>query len=185
MPKVRWGIDASIIDEWDRSSQYKPYTGPTPPNAVYQWRIKVLKYAAATNEKHPQLRIGLELVPRESNRDEKRYRDFFVMEFRSIAPTNAFAYAPFLDAIGVSSAEFTQSTITDREGNVTKIGRWRNTGDTLIMGQLVDRDDQNGKSRKAIDWMGAVEEPDEYGDDEYDEEIDEEYDDDDDDGEAF
>lgn len=170
MPRANWGIDAEVIDGFDRETQYAPYTGPEPTNAVYQWQIKVLKFVAGNREKHPQMRVGLELVPR--NTEEKKYyrkgQGYFIMMFLSISEKNAFTYAPFCDAIGISGKEFTTRTITDEDGNVKKIGSWRNDGSTLILGQLRDGVDQNNKPRKEIGWVGPVtdeDEGEEYTDD--------------------
>jgi hypothetical protein len=170
MPRVRWGIKASDVDEFDRDSQYKPYDGPIPSNGVYQFQVKVLKYAAATSDKLPQLRIGLELVPRAGRKDERKYGGYFIMMFAPVSTRTAFRYVPFLDAIGVSGDDFERSTVTDNEGNITKIGKWRNDGQEIILAELKDSADQNGNARKDVGWMGYIPE----GDDEGDEEIEEE-----------
>lgn len=179
MPRVRWGISGKSIDDFDRSTQFTPYTGPIPPSAVYQWQIKTLKSIAPTREKLPQLRVGLELVPR--RKDEERYEGYFIVAFLNIGPKNEFTYVPFLDAIGVSGSDFENRTIADAEGKVQKIGKWRNTGEEQIMAQLADGQDQHGKPRKEIKWFGPLTDDDdgEEGEDYDDEEI-EEYDDEDD-----
>lgn len=170
MPKANWGIGSSDVDEFDRESQFKPYTGPIPPNGVYVWNINVLKFMAATKEKLPQLRIGLELVPREDVADEEVYEKYFIMAFLSITEKTAFAYVPFLDAIGVTGREFTDRTITDEEGNIKKIGKWRNTGEELVLAQLKDGTDADNKPIKKIGWFGAFEVDEDDEDDEYYEE---------------
>lgn len=183
MPKVRWGISAADVDQFDRERQYTPYAGPIPPNGVYRWKIKVLKHIAGTKEKFPQLRIGLELVPR-PGRDEKKYKGYFIMAFPPVSENTDFRYVPFLDAIGVSGREFAAQTMTDEDGNIRKIGRWRNTGDVHIAAEQKDGTDQNGNPRKEVGWMGpdpgnAKDEDDD--DDEYEDELDdEEYDEDED-----
>ena len=166
MPIVDWGIGAEAVDDFDRDSQFKPYAGPVPPNAVYQWRIKIAKFVDGTKDKWPQLRLGLELVPRSDIPEEKRYKNYFVMFFGSITPDTAFNYAPFCDAIGVTGREFARKTQTDEEGNIRRIGNWRNDGKTLILGQLTDKADQNGNPRKTIGWMGPVDTECEADDDE-------------------
>lgn len=174
MPRVRWGISSGDIDDFDRSSQYAPYTGPIPPNGVYEWLVKVLKYIPGTRDKHPQLRIGLELVPREDRKDERQYSGYFAMAFLPITDKTAFRYVPFLDALGVSGKEFTERTVTDEDGNIKKIGQWRNDGKEIIAAQLADGQDQNGAPRKELAWFGPVAEIDDDEEDEYDEEIEEE-----------
>jgi len=181
MGRVNWGIKASDVDEFDRDSQYKPYDGPVPSNGVFQFQVKVLKYAAATKDKVAQLRVGLELVPRKGRKDERKYGGYFIMLFAPVTPRTGFRYVPFLDAIGVSGDEFERSTITDTEGNITKIGKWRNDGQEIILAELKDGVDQNNNPRKEIGWMGYVPEEDDEGDEEiaeedYEEEYDEEED---------
>lgn len=171
MPRVNWNIGKEVIDDFDRESSFKPYAGKIPPNAVYRWRVKTLKTAAGTREKNPRLQAGLELVPREGA--EKQYAGYFIMKFMAIAETNAWTYVPFLDAIGVSSAEFTKGTVVDEDGNVRKIGNWRMDGKTEILGQLADGTDGEGNPRKEMKWVGAVDEDeiidDEAAEEEYDE----------------
>ncbi len=186
MPRANWGISKGTVENFDRErqNQFKPYDGPIPLNAVYRWRVNRLQFVAGTREKNPQLRIGLTLVPR--SRDEKRYEGYRLMLYPPIADNTAFRYVPFLDALGVSEREFREGTITDEEGNIKKMGRWRNTGDATIKGELVDETDQNGQLRKTIKWMGADtgevfedDSEDDYdGDDEYAEDEDGEWDDD-------
>lgn len=175
MPKANWGIRSSDVDNFDRDAQYKPYDGPVPVNGVYQWQVKKLQFIAATGKQLPQLRIGLELIPR--NTEEKRYQGYFTMVFAPVSDRTAFRYVPFLDAIGVSGRDFETKTIIDNEGNIKSIGRWRNDAKTMIKGELKDDQDQHGNPRKTIGWMGAA---DEAGDFESDD--DEEYYDDDDEG---
>ena len=166
MPKANWGVSSADVDEFDRDSQYTPYTGPIPPNAVYEWDIKVLKFIAGTKEKNPQLRVGLELVPREG-RNEEDYEGYFTMAFLHVTDKTAFRYVPFLDAIGVSGREFTDRTITDEEGNIKKIGSWRNTGEEMICAELKDGE-WNGVARKEIGWMGPITDDDGDDDEDYD-----------------
>ncbi len=188
MPKVKWGITSGDIDDFDRESQYKPYDGPIPSNGVYEWTIKKLQYVAATKGKLPQLRIGLELVPRKGRKEERRYAGYFIMSFPPVSNRTAFRYVPFLDAIGVSGRDFADRTITDEDGNIKKIGQWRNTGEEMIAAELKDGMDQNNQPRKEIGWMGPLgEEYDDEADDEeeeYDDE-EEEYDEDEEGDEPF
>jgi len=175
MPRVNWGVSARDIDNFDRDTQYKPYDGPTPTNGVYQFKLKVLKAIAGTRAKNPQLRIGLELVPRKGRTDERQYAGYFLMAFAPISDKTGFRYIPFLDAIGVSGKDFEERTIVDTEGNIKKIGRWGNTGNEMIMAEIKDGQDKDGNSRKDIGWMGpltddvAAEDPED--DEEYDDEL--------------
>lgn len=163
MPRANWGIDATDVDDFDRDGQYKPYAGPIPQNGVYEWNIKALKFAGATKDKFPQIRVGLELAPRE-DRDEDQYEGYFIMAFLTVSDKTRWQYVPFLDAIGVSGSEFTRRTITDEEGNIKKIGKWRNTGDEFIAAELRDNDpDFISKNPKKIGWIGAL--PDDGEDD--------------------
>ncbi|HEY6020273.1 MAG TPA: hypothetical protein VIY48_10325 [Candidatus Paceibacterota bacterium] len=159
MPRVNWGVEASDVDSFDRESQYTPYSGPIPPNAVYQWKVKVAKFIAGTRDKFPQLRIGLELAPR-AEYDEKRYKGYFIMAFIPVSDKTAFRYVPFLDALGVSGSDFTRKTLTDEEGNIKRIGAWKHDGNTLILAEKRDGQDGNGNSRPEVGWIGPVDESD-------------------------
>ena len=150
MPKVNWGIGAADIDDFDRDSQYVPYAGPIPADGMYLWQIKILQSIAGTKDKYPQLRIGLELIPREDHDGEEQYEGYFLMAFLPITEKTSWRYVPFLDAIGVNGAEFVRGTLTDEEGNVKKIGRWKNSGEELVLAQLKTGTDQAGSPRKEI-----------------------------------
>jgi hypothetical protein len=157
MPRFDWGISSDVIDNYDRSKeQFVPYSGPIPPNGVYAFTVKRLKYVSAKVGRSIKatLRIGLELKPR--NTAEKEYAGYFVMTFRAVRATNAFSYVHFIDAIGVSGTDFVSRTVGDAEGNIQKIGRWRNDGKQVILAQVVDKDDQNGQTRKDIGWIGTA-----------------------------
>lgn len=175
MPRVRWGIKATTVDNFDRDSQYKPYDGPIPMNGVYQFRVKLLRYVPKTADKLPQLRVGLELVPREGRREERRISGFWIMAFLPVSDKTAFRYVPFLDAIDVTGEDFELRTSTDTDGNITRIGQWRNDGKQLILAELKDGQDEKGNPRKEIGYMTYV--PDDEEEDE--EEDDEDYDDED------
>lgn len=156
MPKANWGISSSDVDDFDRDSQFKPFIGDPPPSGVvYLWTIKKLVMVSATDEKTPQLRVGLALRPQ--NRAQKKYEGYYITNFLPIADNTAFRYAPLLDAFGVSGRDFTSRTIIDEQGNIQKIGQWRNTGDFVIAAQLLDNDpDYVSKNPKKIGWMGEA-----------------------------
>lgn len=153
MPKARWpGLDVDTIDDWDRDSQIKRYAGPTPPDGVYIWCIKYLKKLSGTRNKNPQLRVGLELVPREGSdyKGEHRYKGYFTMDFIPVANNTAFRYVPLLDVLGVSGRDFVENMQTDDDGNVRKIGKWVNKGQTLVAAELVTGEDEKGNPRKEV-----------------------------------
>lgn len=183
MPVARWGIDASDVDDFDRSTQFTPYRGPQPPvGRVFDFCIKNLKYIAATRESVPQLRVGLELDPNPRRKDEEKYRGYYTTAFLDIADNMKWKYVPFLDAIGVSGKDFANRTIVDEDGNIKKIGKWKNSGEELISVQLKENN-YKGKTTIQTGWMGPCLEDDEEADDDYDEEVedpDAEYDEEDD-----
>jgi len=167
MPRASWGIEAADVDDFDRDSQFKPYAGPpVPVGQVYLWTIKVLKYAARTKEKNPQLRVGLELVPRDGY-DEEDYEGYFIMAFLTVTKKTDWKYVPFLDAIGVTGKEFATRTMYDEDGNVQRIGSWKNDKDTLVLADLRIGEDQHGEPKKEIGTFMPYEDEDEgeYEDD--------------------
>ena len=158
MPRANWNISADVIDDWDRDSQFVPYSGPVPPNRVYKWQITALTYAPGEGKKRAQLSIGLTLVAR--TKEEKEYEGYRCWKNAWPSPKNQFTYVPFLDALGVSGADFERRCNIDEEGNILGIGRWHNNGRTLILGQREDNvwvDNQGATHNdKSVGWVGAV-----------------------------
>lgn len=187
MPTVNWGISASDVDDFDRSSQFTPYRGKLPPNAVYDWEVKKLQFVAGTQKKNPQLRVGLELVPRDKS--EEKYAGYFIMDFIPVMDKTQWRYVPLLDALGISGRDFATKTRTDSDGNIIRIGRWALDGH-MVSAQLTDGMDQDGNARKEIRGgayyecleLEADEDDEELPDDEYDEDEDDDGDDEEDDG---
>jgi len=170
VPTVDWGLSKGVIDDYDRESGYKPYTGKLPDNGVYQWQLTRLVYVSGTKQKNPQLRATFRLVARD--KAEKKFSGYTNGKLMVIADSTPFQYVPFLDAIGVTDREFRTRTITDEDGNVKKIGSWKNDGEQIFLGQLQDnRGDNADKYPKEIGWVGPIEEEAD-GDEEFDEEDD-------------
>lgn len=164
MPRVQWsGLGADDVDGFDRDSQIKPYAGPVPPDGMYLWAIKVLQHREGDRKKNPQLRVGLELVPRAGTdyKHERKYKGYFTMDFIPMADNTAFRYVPLLDVLGVTGKDLINNTITDEDGNIKKIGSYRHDGRTLVLAQLVQELDQNGnaKAQKNIRGGGYYEPP--------------------------
>lgn len=175
MPPVNWGISADAVDDFEMDDRYTPYMGPTNiPLGVYIWRIAVMQRKPRTEETLPQLRVGLELVPR--NKDERKFKGFFVMDFIPVSDRTNFRYAPLLQILGVSGRDFTKRLIYDADGNIKKIGPWRMDGQTLIAAQLGEskKQDANGNTSTRKEIKGYYPVPDDV--DMEDEEDDEEYD---------
>ena len=179
MPRARWGITSADVDNYDRSTQFKPYTGQIPPNGVYEFLIRALKYMPATADKNPQLRLSVALAPRASRPSERRYDDFYVTTFIPVTKKSQFRYVPFLDAIGVSGRDFEGRTVVDGEGNITSIGKWRQDGGQYILCELIDNPSGDERYPKDIKWIGPIPDDEEDPEDSTDEE------DDDDSGECI
>ena len=154
MPKARWGISASVVEDFDRASQFTPYAGPIPPNGVYEWLITQLKYVPETSEKCAQMRLGLELAPRVDRKGESKYDGYSIMVFMPVTEKSAFRYVPFLDAIGVSGRDFETRTIVDNDGNIKSIGKWRQDGEQYVAAEL--RDNKGEQAEKYPKDIGAI-----------------------------
>lgn len=148
MPIVRWGIDATDVDDFDRSTQFTPYRGKTPPNAVYDWEIKRMIYTAATREKNPQLAVSLELVPRDKS--EEKYAGYFITDFIPVMDKTQWRYVPLLDALGISGRDFANKTKVDAEGNILRIGSWSLRECNMVAARLKDGKDKVGNPKKEI-----------------------------------
>lgn len=172
MPKVSWEGDVSTddIDGFDRDAQYTPYSGPIPMNGIYAFKLKVLKYQEPKpGKKWSQLQIGLELVPRANRPEDKVYKGYFIQDWPPIAKHTAFRYVPFLDALEVSATDFINRTIIDEDGNIVKMGKWRNTGDIVILAGIADDTDEKGNPRKKVNFYGVLDDEVDEDDEEYEE----------------
>lgn len=128
MAKMNWGgkplLDA-LEDESNDREGYEPYDGPQPPRGVYTFVVKYMRADESTNG-HPQVRIGLELVPMKP--EQKPYAGFFGTAFVTFLTdgSNAFALRPLLRALGVTPRQFMTATITEEDDrdnkNIVKIG---------------------------------------------------------------
>lgn len=155
MGKVKWtgGIDASTFDNAERGG-FEPYMGPAVPNAVYCWKIKILRIGKSSGG-HKQLIIGLELTPRRSRPDEKKFKGYFITDYQVVTEASAPFVAEFLDGLGVTGKDFvnldTRGEVNARGSmEVAKMGRWVNNGKQYIMAGLVDGADASGQPRKEI-----------------------------------
>ena len=156
MGKVRWGggITGASLDRTERDG-FEPYTGPAVPNGVYCWKIKVLRKGKSSGG-YAQLIVGLELTPRQSRPEEKKYKGYFLTDYIVVTEGSQFRVVRFTDAIGVTGADFAERTITAGEPNargsveIAKIGRWVHNKKQYVMASIVDDMDQNGSSRKVI-----------------------------------
>lgn len=150
MGKIKWGggISQSAIDDVDTDQQFTPYDGPTPPAGVYRFRIKVLKTSESSNG-NPQLVIGMELVPRSDIPEQRRYNGYFLMDWITVLDSVAWRLRPFLDAVGVTSKEFINGTVTDEDKNVTKIGKKVVKG-TIVAVSIKNGQDQKGNARMEV-----------------------------------
>jgi hypothetical protein len=166
MPKAQWGVSARDVGNFDRDSAYKPYQGPIPVNGVYAWRVAKAVFAASDGESNAQLRLTLVLSPR--NKGEQKYNGYVNTAFMPIADNTQFRYVPFLMAIGASDTDFVNRTITDTEGVIKSIGKWKSDGKTIVAARLVDNDYEGARNPKQIDWVGELEDatPDEDEDEE-------------------
>lgn len=179
MGKVKWGggLSGEDFDSAERQ-QFAPYAGPPVPNALYCWKIKMLKRSKTSNN-NDQLIIGLELTPRRSRPDEKKYAGYYITDYLVITPDTLWKVAPFLDAIDVTGAEFAERTIVENEADrfgsrkITKIGSWVNNGKQYVMGTLTDGQDRDGNPKKVIGGYWPIPEAEDSSAAEADEEEDE------------
>ena len=156
MPTADWGLDRQSYRAIDRfRSEFEPYDGPPPPNAVYLWQVKRIKYTRPQNGTYPQLVIDLVLEPRRTH--EQEYAGYFIRVYRSITPRSVPFYAPFLQAIGVSASDFGTRTVYNRDtGDIQRIGQVQFTDHrpTYVRGALRDDNsldnDGNPRARKDV-----------------------------------
>lgn len=178
--RVRWGISASDITNFDRESQPKVYAGPLPPaNQVYRFRLTIFRYVPAVEDKNPQLRVGLELVPHIA--EHKKYKGYFIQSFEPVTPQTNWRYVKYLDALGIGARAFVEGPHTiDDDGNLKRIGRWQMRNQYLMVQLRTSDSEDYPRSVGAVQAYEEDTSPD--PDDEYQSQGDE-WDDDDTDAE--
>jgi hypothetical protein len=127
VPKVKWGVTGSEVDEVEPGEEFEQYDGPVPPRAIYRVTVKRIEYVKfSTNSKG----IKLLLIIDETRKEKKVYNGCPLWENIVDVPASAFKIRQFLDAIGATGADW-DNTVIDKENMVTKIGRIAVDGLTL------------------------------------------------------
>lgn len=168
MPKVKWfGITVDAIEDAE-VRRNKMYTGPEPKRGVYQFAVR-FKMAKSGND-HDQIRCYMTLVPRDARPEEKKYRDFFMMEFVPVVDSAAFRVRALCDALGVKARDFYEKTVNDKEGWITKFGGLSIDKDGVLLLANIGPDTQRDGFWKVSDWasVDAIEESDDNDDDDDD-----------------
>lgn len=159
MPKATWGNVTSSALRNEERREFRPYDGPTPPNGVYCFKVKVLK-KTESRAKNPQLMVGLELIPRRSRPDDGPYKGYFLADYIPVMESTLFRIVPFIDAIKVSEADFTDRTIADKDGRILSVGKAKfgeKAPAVYVMAQIRDAVDNNGNPRKEVAGYWAPE----------------------------
>jgi hypothetical protein len=118
MPKVKWGVTGSEVDEIE-DDDYQAYDGPIPPAGVYRLRLEKAEY---TKFKSDNKGIALRFVVDDPRRDKKQYNGCPVWENLVDVKEADFRIKQFLKAIGATGKDW-DNTVIDASNNVTKVGR--------------------------------------------------------------
>jgi hypothetical protein len=118
MPKVKWGVTGSEVDELE-PDEGNFYDGPLPPRGVYRVKLQSAEYVKfASNNKGLKLFMTID----ENRKDKKVYNGAPLWENLVDTEASAFKIRQFLDAIGATGKDW-DGTVIDSDNKVTKFGR--------------------------------------------------------------
>src|SRR6266498_1835810 len=122
MPKVRWAVSGSQVDEVeveDRGQDFEPYEGPIPPK--YTILDMDIQRCELTESGKGNAMVKLLLI---ANGDGKqvKYKGLPVWDQIVVVEQNDWKIRQFLDGIGATGKDW-DNTVTDADGNIAKIGR--------------------------------------------------------------
>lgn len=173
MPKVKWGVSGSEVDEVEPGEDFEQYDGPIPPRGIYRVSVKRIEYVKfSTNSKG----LKLLLIIDENRKEKKIYNGCPLWENIVDTEANAWKIRQWLDAIGATGKDW-DGTVIDNENMVTKFGRIAVDGLMLRVGTKTGTNQDGDKRAEVARFLSkssAKEEDDNSGDG----------DDGDDDGEA-
>src|SRR3982750_174854 len=120
MPKVRWGVTGSQIDEVeveDRGQDFEPYDGPVPPKyTILDMDIERMEVTKSSND-NPMVKMLL-ICPGDGK--QAKYKGLPIWDQLVVVEQNDWKIRQFLDAIGAEGKDW-DNTVTDADGNITKI----------------------------------------------------------------
>jgi len=163
MPRATWGSGAEPISRDDlenaQGSRFKRYDGPPPPDGIYAFKVNQLRKGKSRQD-NDQLIVGLELVPRKGRTEQVPFKGFYITDYIPVMSSTADRLKPFLDAIGVSAADFMERMDVEKDANrqgsrsVQKIGRWVfESGKTYVLAEVITGS-YEGKARREIAYGG-------------------------------
>lgn len=148
MPKVKWGVTGSDVDNIEPDEEFEQYDGPVPPAGVYWLTLK-----KATYKKFSTGSKGIETLwlIDDDRRDKKQYNGCPVWENIIDLDTTAFKIRQFLDAIGAEGRDW-DNVLIDKDNVVQKIGRFKTEG-LKIRATLKRGKNQSDEPRPEIQRM--------------------------------
>jgi hypothetical protein len=122
MPKVRWGVTGSQVDQVEveeRGQDFEPYEGPVPPKyTILDMNVERIEATKSSND-NPMVKLLL-ICPGDGK--QAKYKGLPIWDQIVVVEQNDWKIRQFLDAIGAEGKDW-DNTVTDADGNITKIGR--------------------------------------------------------------
>lgn len=120
MPKAKWGsVKATDIDNAETGNA--AYAGEMPPRGVYRFVLKFAK-EAQSQAGNPKLQM-LWLLDGSWREGHSQFDGCPLWDNMPVMDNTLFRVKAYCAAIGVTSAEFLDQTVTDEEKQITKIGK--------------------------------------------------------------
>lgn len=121
MPKAKWADISTDDIEEAKSDGRQPYEGPMPKAGVYRFRLIQAKQEKSQSG-NDKLRTGWELDG-SYKPEHAKYNGAPLWDHMPVMQSTAFRVKALCLALGVTSKDFYNNTVTDEDGVVTKMGQ--------------------------------------------------------------
>jgi hypothetical protein len=125
MPRMKWGIDDDLPEDWEESD-FEPYDGPEPPaNKLLNGEVKKM-WAATFSSGNEGLVV---LFQADGNRgDRAKYDGWSTWERIPLIASMNWKYGPLLEALGITLDDVKRRTVVAEEDDnvgtpIIKIGK--------------------------------------------------------------
>jgi hypothetical protein len=176
VPKLKWGSDLTSTDVEEASDGYK---GKVPPPGLYRFKLRMAQSTKSSND-NPMV-VLLLILDGSWKKEHKQYEGAPLWDRITVIKTTAGRVKAFCDALNVTYDDFLAKTMSDEEGNITKVGKLKIKDEDLLLYIKTGTEKYEGEDRLKVARNGMLPFKAEDDDADSDDDSDADADDDDDD----
>lgn len=153
MAKAKWAnsdLTADDIDNVEESEEFIPYSGEVPPRGLYRFKLRWIRTDVSSNGN--DMFFLLAVLDGSWKPNHKQFDGYPMFDHIALTKASAPRMRAFVDALGVSSKDVINSTVTQKDdrGNevVQKIGRQKIADQDLLLYINTQREDSKEYGEK-------------------------------------